>query len=64
MSSFREQLRAGKFSTATINKKLHKFIGNFTTINGYCDYEVEEGNYFLLKSSHTNRKSKWQSTNR
>lgn len=64
MTSFREQLRTGTFVSSTnINKAIHKFIGNFNTSEGYCDYEVDEGNYFLLKSSHTHRRSKWH-TNR
>lgn len=55
--SFREQLKAGVFSvTKKINNKLHKFQGNYTlTENGYCDFEVPEGNYFLLKESRHRR---------
>lgn len=63
--SFREKLRNGILTAnSELKKKIHKFKGNYTlTDEGYCDFEVDEGNYFLLKESHINRRSKWH-TNR
>ncbi|SMG52903.1 hypothetical protein SAMN03159353_101540 [Cedecea sp. NFIX57] len=57
MDSFREQLRKDitsttKNSSNALKKKIHKFIGKFTiTDQGYCDYDIEESNPFLLKFS-------------
>ena len=57
MDSFREQLRKGiasttKNSSNAFKKKIHKFIGKFMiTDQGYCDYDIEESNPFLLKRS-------------
>lgn len=57
--SFRDQLKAGVLSISKkvdIKSKLHKFKGNYTiTSDGYCDYDVAEGNYFLLKESRHRR---------
>lgn len=52
---FRDDLRAGIFTTAkvTVKSAIHKFKGKYTIDeNGYCDHEfAREGNYFLLKES-------------
>lgn len=57
--SFRDQLKAGLLSVTTkidIKNKIHKFKGNYTiTSDGFCEYEVPEGNYFLLKESRHRR---------
>jgi len=57
MESFREQLRLGHFTSTPkpdLKKRIHKFFGNYDiTEDGFCDYEVPEGNYFLLKRSRS-----------
>lgn len=53
--SLRDKLKKGLFSTTSTqsyNPKTHKFKSKTTsTEHGYCDFEVQEYNPFLLKQS-------------
>lgn len=53
MLSLREQLKNGLMSTQSSSVKIPKkseFKGTITP-EGYCDYEVEEGEWYLEKNN-------------
>lgn len=64
MSSFREQLKQGLFSSdITVskpysNKKIHKRPASCTiTAEGFCEFDFsKEENFFLLKASRNDSK--------
>lgn len=63
MESFKEQLGTGVLTVVTTTSKIKnkiqkkEFNANYTIdSSGYCDFQIPEDNYFLLKHSRNDSK--------